>query len=157
MKKFFAIFLFLVSYSTLSASEHSLNPLLGFRQGNISFGADYEFRFSERVGFGGQFYLGTDDDKNAVAGLMSFGANVKIHFPVSTFDFYVGPGFGLTNVDMPGNDESLLGPTLKLGALYKLSSTVAVGLEYMGIYNWSSDDVKISSIDLAHAVVGIHF
>jgi len=136
----------IVSQAALPGSRGSsaLTGLLGFTQSAVNFGVNYEHRLDSSMGFGGYFlYSGEEKDnglnKNQT---MSFGAMAPAHvLDDNRFDIYLAPGFGITMVKgiTPQNDETVFGPSIKTGMLFKISSNVKAGIEYSYFTNWFND------------------
>lgn len=152
---------FLVSVVTHAAtygygSANSLTGLIGFSQSAVSFGANYEHRL-DTMGVGGYFlYSGEQKDagKNQT---ISFGGLAPMHLlDDSRLDVYLAPGFGITMVKgISGQeDQTIFGPLWKIGAMFKMNSTVKVGLEQTNLVNWFSDKV---SADVNYTNFAVNF
>jgi hypothetical protein len=139
--KYFAALILLIASQTSFASESYLQGALGFESGAVNIGFDYESRKSgSNAGYGGYFMFSSEKD-GASAQVLSFGAMSKIHFfETEQFDFSLAPGFGISMVEIGNADETVFGPILKLGLLYKFSDKVAFGGEMFKAYNWLSDE-----------------
>ncbi len=155
MKNFFVTAaLILVAGSTFAASKpadryysassnSTVHAKLGFQSSAPNLGADYETR-SNSVGFGGYFFMQTEKEKSGVHQVMAFGAFLPVHLlDDAQVDAYVGPGFGLAMIKgfTGGTDETIIGPSWKVGILYKAASNVEVGLETFEVFNWFNEKV----------------
>ncbi|MES2769752.1 MAG: hypothetical protein V4596_11465 [Bdellovibrionota bacterium] len=140
------------------AQNKSVRALLGFTQGAIHLGADFEMKKTNLYGLGGYFFMQTDDKDAAVSEVMALGANMPIHMLTdSNIDVYVAPGFGIAMVDTGLEDETTFGPSLKIGADYKVSATAKVGVQYSKYFNWMTDDITQSSFEYASAAATFAF
>ena len=144
------------------AQDKSVRALLGFRQGALHIGADFEAKQTSLYGFGGYFFMQTEQDganEAAVAEVMAIGGNVPLHLlNDSNLDLYVAPGFGIAMVEQGTADETTFGPSLKMGAEYKVSPTVKVGAQYSKYFNWMSDEPGIdANVEYASAAVTFGF
>lgn len=127
------------------AQDKSIRALLGFTEGAIHLGADFEMKKTNLYGLGGYLFMQTDDEDAAVSQVMALGANMPIHMLTdSNIDVYVAPGFGLAMVELGTVDETTFGPSLKIGAEYKVSPTAKVGVQYSKYFNWMSDEADAS-------------
>jgi hypothetical protein len=139
------------------AQDRSLRALLGFDRGAIHLGADFEMKQSNLHGLGGYFFFQTDDEDNGVASVMALGANIPIHLlNHSTLDAYIAPGFGIAMYELGLVDETLFGPSVKIGVDYKVAPTTKVGVQYSKYYNWMSDEVD-SNLEFASASITFGF
>lgn len=140
------IFSAAVSQAALPGGRGSnhITGILGFTQSAVNFGANYEHRMDTAMGFGGYFlYSGEEKDhgirKNQT---MSFGAMAPAHvLDDNRFDVYLAPGFGITAVKgiTPDSDETVFGPSVKTGMLFKITSNVKAGIEHAYFTNWFND------------------
>lgn len=128
-------------------SADSATGLIGFSQAAVTFGANYEHR-QDALGLGGYFlYSGEQKDggKNQV---ISFGGIAPMHLlDDSRLDVYLAPGFGISMIKgiSPQSDQTIFGPVWKIGALFKMTPEVKIGLEQMTLVNWFSDQPHIGS------------
>ncbi|MBY0384876.1 hypothetical protein K2X05_06930 [bacterium] len=113
----------------------------------VGFAFSYEKSIGEQLGVGGTFtYLPEDDSAPVTAvGLMSFGANVRLHYPVQYFDFYVTPGINLMMMELGPEDDTTIGASLAFGTLAQVNKSFAVGMELSAIQPWFSDDFFLAS------------
>ena len=132
---------FLISSAYADDSQSYLQGVVGFDAGAVNIGFDYESRSeSETAGYGGYFLFSGDSDSSLQ--VMSFGAMAKIHFFENRkFDLSFAPGLGISLVEVGGDDETTVGPIVKLGLLYKFSNKVAFGGEIFSAYNWLNDEL----------------
>lgn len=140
----FVVLITFLSMSHARAADTYLQGFLGFNSGAVNFGVDYEQKKSETFGVGAYFLYGSDDEDLLVPQTMNVGAMIRFHIiNDDKFDVSIAPGFGVVLAEFPGDtDETILGPSMKLGFLYKLSNGHAIGLEYFETYNWLNDDVS---------------
>jgi len=132
----------MMAFSAQAQDSNSyVQGVMGFESGGVNIGFDYESRaVGSTAGYGGYFLFSSEKD-GASAQVMSFGAMSKIHLlDDSKFDISVAPGFGISMIEMGPNDETILGPVVKFGLLYKFSDQMAFGGEMFKAYNWLSDD-----------------
>lgn len=150
MTKFLGAVVFMLGMVSVANAQNTVTPLLGFSQGAVNFGANFEHQLDAGTGIGGYFHYASKDDSPGVGKpqVISFGGYMPIHFTPSNgyFDTYIGPGFGLNMVDYGGaaNDETVVGPSIKLGFMYRLNSTMKVGLDHLHIVNWFTDKAPAS-------------
>ena len=133
------------SESTFSKYEHAAWLALGFTQGGLSLGADYEYAADRTYGVGGliRMYNKDSDAPGTADGVMVIGAFIRPHFHRRAWDLYVTPGFGIINIDsVNGDDTTTLGPFMSYGVLYQMTPSVAVGMENMLTYVWFDEDTR---------------
>ncbi len=130
--------------SLTANAQSSLRGLLGFSGGVVNIGADYEAKQDNTFGFGGYFFLQTDEE-NSVSEVMAIGAFAPVHLlNHSKVDLYIAPGFGILMIDEGnpnGDDATTVGPSLKIGVDCRISRNLKAGIQYMNYYNWLSDKV----------------
>lgn len=142
------------SYSQPSHTE--VTGHLGMLAGAIHIGADYN-KITSGSGIGGYFFYQTEKKSNGVAvanQVMSFGGTYKVVVADDRqYSAYIAPGFGIHMAKEAGipnattgkqSDETLIGPVLKIGALYKVNPGFSIGLERKAITNWFSDSVYMN-------------
>lgn len=162
MKNILVVALVFVGLSSAAqAQDKSLRGILGFSSGAVNLGADFEMKQTNTLGYGGYFFFGSDEDNNAAATrpeVLALGGLASIHLlNDNNVDVYVAPGFGLAKIEYPaGDDEMTFGPTVKLGAEFKVAPTVKVGLQHFIITNWLSDEVG-SEISYTNAAATFAF
>lgn len=135
------------SYERSLASEsdytHAVQPALGFNRGQIVINADYEYRVTEHFGFGGNFYFTPDDDSSGYAEIIGIHAQAKVHVPVGDLDFFLRPGMGIAKIEykLGGVDEdsTLISPLFGMGIMYRVADNIALGIEYLTLFNWTED------------------
>jgi hypothetical protein len=130
-------------------AEHALLVNVGFSEGGMALGADYENGISRTFGLGGYLRLYPDNDDNKVntaATINAFGVFIRPHFTRQQWDLYVSPGFGVVQYENkrtnPDIDETTLGPVLMTGLLYQFSGAMAFGVEHMSIYAWMEEEIR---------------
>ena len=138
-------------YSGLS-SQHQISTQLGLFAGALNLGVSYIQPKTELYGFGGYFFMQTSKEKNystIVSQVVSFGGLVNINLMDNTnFRIYLSPGFGLSILKESSinsgtkNDETVVGPVIKMGVQYKISPTFFVGLDKTDFTNWLNDNVN---------------
>ena len=146
-----------------SGYNNELNGQIGFTSGALAIGADYAHPANDVMGFGGYFFLQTEKDKASVQQVLALGGMLKINvLKKSNVNVYVSPGFGLAIInDVPTgggdtDDKTVVGPSMKIGAQYYVSSKVKVGVERFMVTNWFDDEAP-SSAEFTTAVVGFEF
>ena len=146
-----------------SGYSNEINANLGFTSGALAIGGDYAHPANDVMGWGGYLFLQTEKDKASIQQVLALGGMLKIHvLKKSNVDVYVSPGFGLAIInDVPtggGNtdDKTVVGPSMKIGAQYYVSSKVKVGVERFMITNWFDDEAP-SSAEFTTAVIGFEF
>lgn len=141
-KSFLSAVLLLTSFAAQAQDPDSyMQAVLGFESGGVNIGFDYESRaVGSNAGYGGYFLFSSEKD-GVSAQVMSFGAMSKIHLlDDRKFDISIAPGFGISLIELGPAEETILGPVLKFGLLYKFSEKVAFGGEMFKAYNWLSDE-----------------
>ncbi len=124
----------------------SVSGLVGFGQGGIGLGADYEMTVEPNVGWGGMFryYSGLNDLTNAAPKIFFFGAFVRPHWNRGNWDFYFSPGIGfsMAKLETPAisDSETLITPILSLGTAWAFSDSMSLGVETTTIYGITDDD-----------------
>jgi len=99
--------------------------------------------------------------------VITFGGLYKINvLENSSSVFYAAPGFGLSMVQysefntvtlkVDKNDKSVFGPSMKLGAQFKLSNGMALGVERMLATNWFEENAS-GSYELTTAALTFVF
>lgn len=130
-----------------TTSKHAFLVAGGFTRGGFALGLDYENNFHRTYGIGGYLRMYGDNDDNNQGEITAFGVFIRPHFTRQAWDFYVSPGFGFFQEEIPSNgttdDESLIGPTLAIGLMYQLNYDVAIGVENFQIYGWFGDDLGL--------------
>ena len=127
--------------SARADESNNVRGILGFSQGALTFGADYERRLDSVFGVGGYFQFSSEQKDAGKNQTMSFGALAPLHLlDDSRFDVFMAPGLGITMVKgLYGiNDETMIGPMMKSDLQYKFTPTLRAGLEYVYLANWFS-------------------
>ena len=126
-----------------SGQNHVYGLITPYADG-VGFAASYEKSIGEQLGVGGTLtFLPEDDSAPATAdGLLSIAANIRLHYPVQYFDFYIAPGLNLMIMDDGGGDEddTTIGASLVFGTLVQVNKSFAMGMELSAIQPWFSDD-----------------
>ncbi len=143
-----------------SMSSTAATGYLGFGQGALNIGADFEAAMSNDAGVGGYFMLMTKAEKNNVdirPQIIAFGGEAKVHYRPGAWDFYGTPGFGIAMIDMNNQDETTFGPSMRIGVLYALSPSLSVGLEQATFFNWLSKDAGAESFETSNVAARMTF
>ncbi|MEZ4814798.1 MAG: outer membrane beta-barrel protein [Bdellovibrionota bacterium] len=131
--------------------SHAIQPALGFNRGQIVFNIDYEYRLSEHIGAGGNFYFTPEHESTGYSKVVGVAAHAKLHASLGEVDFYARPGLGFARVDYKvagsSKDSVILAPIFGIGAIYRVADNVGVGVEYLNTFNWTNDDVFESKHD----------
>lgn len=145
--------------------DNNLKLLVGSAQATTAFGLDYERRTGS-FGLGAKVLHSTKNEEVGKFESTTIDVHALSHlYDQNDMDIYVGAGLAVTNMDdalNPANttsapsDETLVGPSLAIGALYTLNPQWAVGFEYYTIYNWFSEKVA-DSYGFSNAVVSFNF
>lgn len=148
----FATLLATSTSSAAPAGRSELTGSLGMSNGAANFGAQFD-KGGNGPDMGGYFMYQSSKERGGVPfvyQVMSFGAQMKMHIVSNNqTDVYLAPGVGLHMIkDAPDNgkktDVTAFGPTLRIGTLVPLTSTVKIGLERMEIVNWFDDKAPAS-------------
>lgn len=125
-------------------SQHSVYGNIGFTEGGLGLGADYEYAADATFGIGGytRFYKKDSEQPVTAPGYFTFGAFIRPHFNRKNWDLYVSPGIGIISIDGSQGDKTTLGPSLGIGLLYQIQNQIAIGVENMKHYVWFSDDYR---------------
>ncbi len=128
------------TYANSEQNELTVNA--GFVSGAVNLGATFA-QMQGSTGLGGYFQFQTEKTSAAINQVIALGALYKINFvETSKAVFYAAPGAGLAMVKVPSktstgtDDKTVLGPSLKIGALVKLSPTFSMGIERGIVANW---------------------
>jgi hypothetical protein len=118
---------------------HGVNLGAGFSSGQPVLAADYEYRLSHNFGIGA---YGAYSSKKGTTqpGIGALGASFKAHVAIRSTDFYVRPGLGVTYFDHGNDRVAFVSPSLAFGLVIRVAKNVAVGMEHLQLFNWSSDD-----------------
>jgi hypothetical protein len=136
------------SYGT---ANHAIYGGFGFTAGGFSLGIDYENMSKVDYGLGGYLRMYQKEDDSNVGqnspGVTAVGAFIRPHFSKKAWDFYVSPGVAILSIDSNEpkaannrDDATTLGPSLGIGLLYEMSSSVALGVENMKHWVWFEED-----------------
>lgn len=145
-----------ITQTAPQSAQTEITGHIGFLAGAVHIGADYN-KMSSGSGLGGYFFYQTEKKSNntVVANqVMSFGGTYKVVVAENKMSSaYIAPGFGIHMAKEAGvpnattgkqSDETLIGPVLKIGALYKVNPDLSIGIERKAITNWFSDSVYLS-------------
>ena len=153
------------SREDIKNGTNNVKFLVGSAQASSVFGLDYERRTGS-FGLGGKLLQST---KNSTVGKFE-STTLDVHatshlYDQNDMDIYIGAGLAVTNMDDVLNpadplaatsDETLVGPSMAIGALYTLNSQWAVGFEYYSIYNWFSNKVNYK-YEFSNVAVSFNF
>lgn len=138
---------------------NNVKLMLGSTQAAVNFGVEYERR-TGTFGLGAMLMHSTKNSDANKPESTTLGAFVASHlYDQNDLDLYIAPGMAFTNMDAistSGDDETLFGPTLNLGATYTINPNWGVGFEYLTIYNWFSDKTA-DHYNFANAVLSYNF
>lgn len=133
------------SESTFDTHDHGAYANLGFWQGGLVLGGDYEYAYDRTFGLGATArYYSRDNDRSGTGSTSYFiiGGFVRPHFNRRAWDFYVSPGFNIMNLDGRNNDKTLIGPSVNYGLLYQVKRSVAIGIENSQFFCWFDRDYQ---------------
>ena len=155
MIKFLLSMVLVLGASTATAQGygsplHAIYGGLGFWNGGMVLGADYEYLGKSEFGVGGYLRMYEKDEDNGVPGITSIGAFIRPHFNKKSWDFYVSPGFAIIKIDSDSanrDDATTLGPSLALGLMYEMSNSVSMGMESMSHWVWFDDDWRSQIVE----------
>ena len=122
-----------------------LHAALGFGQGGIAMGADYENGLEASVGWGGlfRFYSGLNATTGSEPRIFFLGGFVRPHWNRNKWDFYFSPGIGFSMIKLTtpviSDSETLLTPIFSIGTSWAFSNTMSIGMESTTIYGITSD------------------
>lgn len=147
-------------YSTASG-RNAATGYLGFGSGAVNVGGDFEAISGSDSGVGGYFmFLSEAEENNNTVRqeVITFGASAKVHYRPGSWDLYAAPGFGIAMVEANSEDETVLGPSMRLGVLYSLSPTLAVGMEHATLFNWfSKEPIVAGELEFMNAAIRMNF
>lgn len=133
------------SESTYDSYNNAAYASLGFWEGGIAFGGDYEYAYDRIFGLGATARFYSKDSNSNGSGrssLFVLGGFIRPHFNRREWDFYVSPGFNLMIIDGPNDDDTVLGPSINYGLLYQIKRNVAVGVENSIFAGWFNNDYR---------------
>ncbi len=134
----------------VGAEQNELTINAGFVSGAVNLGATFA-QMQGSTGLGGYIHFQTEKDK-VVNQAIALGALYKINFvETSKATFYAAPGAGLALVKVAStttiggtDDKTVFGPSLKIGALVKLSPTFSMGIERGIVTNYFEENAPPS-------------
>ena len=133
--------------------------LAGSAQASLNVGLEYERR-TGTFGVGGFLLSSTKNEDAVKPESLTLGFTATSHLvDRNDLDIYVQPGVAVTNVDsitQDGDDDTLVGPTLAIGAVYSITPKWGVGMQYLSIYNWFSDK-SVNKYEFANLVLGYNY
>ncbi|MBX7231683.1 MAG: hypothetical protein K1X29_06320 [Bdellovibrionales bacterium] len=122
------------------SNPHVIYGALGFTEGGLAVGGDYEYTGHKDFGVGGYFRLYQKDDSGiSKEGISTIGGFLRTHLYRKPWDFYLSPGFGIVAINSNSrslDDTTSLGPSLSIGLLYELNKNVEIGVENMRTWVW---------------------
>jgi hypothetical protein len=133
----------LISGTAFAKEGNFARGIIGFSQGALNIGADYE-KLNDNTGVGGYILFSGDEEDAGKSEVLTIGAMVTAHvYSTEKLDFYVAPGFGFAQIEpVLGDDESTFGPSIKAGVEYTINNKVSAGIQHFFFYNWMSDEVQ---------------
>jgi len=144
---------------------NTIRLLGGSTQASSVFGLDYERRTGS-MGLGAKILQSTKNEDAGKFESTTFDIHATSHlYDQNDMDIYVAAGVAVTNMDdvadvndptSEPSDETLVGPTLAIGAMYTLNPRWSVGFEYYTLYNWFSDKVA-DDFSFANVALGFNF
>ena len=147
------------SIEGVKEGSNTLRLLLGATQSAFNGGLENERR-SGTWGVGAFLLSSTKDSDANKPETLTFGLDMYSHLiDRNNLDVYVAPGIAVSNSDAAteaGDDDTLFGPTLKIGTVYSLNHGWGVGLEYLRVFNWFSEKSP-AQMDFANFVVSYSF
>lgn len=122
-----------------------IHGALGFGEGGLALGADYEMGLEANLGVGGlvRYYSGMNTTEGSAPRIFFAGGFVRPHWNRNKWDFYFSPGLGFSLVKLStstiSDDESLLTPITSIGTSWAFSDSMSIGVEMTTIYGITSD------------------
>ena len=137
---------------SLSHNETEISGKFGMVSGAINLGVDY-VKTKGDYGFGGYFFMQSSKEQSGtmlVNGVTAFGAMVKLVLvEKNTIQAYIAPGVGIAmikdgSINGVGrkSDETVIGPTFKIGVQFIKTKGFSIGLERMQFANWLNDSLN---------------
>jgi hypothetical protein len=161
------LFVSILFTSSLSfGSRMAFQGGLGMANGIFHLNLDVDFQKKASHSFGGYLVYGAgkafdiSNQSNARRGsFWSLGGDMKVFFGPKNWRLYVAPGVGLLSYENTAMTESqmTLGTLFKVGALYRISKDMFIGLEQMFIHNWFNSNADGGTYDLANIAFRIRF
>lgn len=143
-----------------SMSGSAITGYLGFGQTALNVGAEFESAMNSDAGIGGYFLLlteGKDNGRTYRPQIITFGGDVKVHYRPGDFDFYAAPGVGVLMYESNSNDETTVGPSMRIGVLYAMTPKFGIGLEHATLFNWFSKDIGVESYETSNVAFRMAF
>lgn len=126
-------------YSAGHSADKELKISLGMWASALHFGAQLEMPQNDGTSFGGYIFNQTEKESAGIGNLLALGGQYCIELLDSGKNkVYITPGFGLFKAKYQGEDETALGPSMRLGTSWKLANGAAFGLERFSVFNWTS-------------------
>lgn len=143
------------SYSDTVTEEgytHGINVGAGLSVGQPVLSVDYEYRLSNHFGIGAYGSYAAKKG-NSRPGVGSLGADFKAHVAIQSIDVYLRPGLGVTYFESGSSEKvAFLSPIFAYGVMLRVAKNIAVGVEHLQIFNWSSSDQPAKSEAVLAAV-----
>lgn len=144
-----------------SANAMQLKIHLGMPQGAMNIGATFLAADDNATGWGGYAHIQSEKESNNVVIVdkyTTFGALYQIAvLNNNTHLVYVSPGFGVLQAeDGAGDNQTAFGPSMKIGAAWKINDQMSLGLEHAEFVNWSTDKLGAGG-DLDTAYFAFNF
>ena len=119
---------------------HGITASGGLSVGQPVFSLDYEYHLSNHFGVGAYGSYSARKGINR-PGIGSLGADFKAHVSIHSVDIYVRPGLGIAYFDDSSAKTSTFAPIFAAGVLLRVTRHLAVGVEHLQIFNWTSNAV----------------
>jgi hypothetical protein len=140
--RFAVLFYLLAMVSSASYADKLYTNLTFDNVGKIGLGVDYEAQSTSTIGYGAYSRILFDDDDEESGerqnGVLALGGFMRAHFTQDTIDFFISPGFGMAQIDLGEDDETVLGPAFMTGFNVKMS-TFSLGFNITQLYGWFGD------------------
>jgi hypothetical protein len=126
-------------YSASHSSNKELKISLGMFASALHFGAQLEIPQGDGTALGGYIFNQSEKESAGVESLLALGGQYCIELLDSGKNkVYITPGFGFFKTKFNGEDETALGPSMRIGTSWKLANGGSLGLEKLNVFNWTS-------------------
>ncbi|MEO0336056.1 MAG: outer membrane beta-barrel protein [Pseudomonadota bacterium] len=132
------------SESAFSSYDHAAWGSIGFTEGGLALGGDYEYAADRTFGIGGLTRFYQEDEDRGAPGIFLFGGYVRPHFHRRSWDLFLTAGMAIISIDDEARDEEAtsLGPVFGVGVLYQVTKVAAIGVESLASYIWFDEDFR---------------
>lgn len=139
------------------SGEKTLKLSAGMTKSALHFGAQYEMAQTAGSSFGGYLFNQSEKESASVPSVLALGGQFCFHLLDSGANkIYLSPGFGLFKSKFDGEEETALGPSLRVGVNWSLQNGASLGLERFEVFNWTSSDA-LESAAAVSAVYSFNF